>query len=121
MKQKLLALASALALCLSLAGCHISTPATVGAIGGQEIGSGLYLLAQFDAYQQAAQYAGEDQDPASVKSFLNETITPDGGEAVTVSDFVAPDHPGGAAPLCGGGSPVCRAGRRAGPRLHRPG
>ena len=34
MKQKLLALASALALCLSLAGCHISTPATVGAIGG---------------------------------------------------------------------------------------
>ena len=49
MKQKLLALASALALCLSLAGCHISTPATVGAIGGQEISSGLYLLAQFDA------------------------------------------------------------------------
>ena len=89
MKQKLLALASALALCLSLAGCHISTPATVGAIGGQEISSGLYLLAQFDAYQQAAQYAGEDQDPASVKSFLNATITPDGGEAVTVSDFVA--------------------------------
>ena len=89
MKQKLLALASALALCLSLAGCHISTPATVGAIGGQEISSGLYLLAQFDAYQQAAQYAGEDQDPASVKSFLNETITPDGDEAVTVSDFVA--------------------------------
>ena len=89
MKQKLLALASALALCLSLAGCHISTPATVGAIGGQEISSGLYLLAQFDAYQQAAQYAGEDQDPASVKSFLNATITPDGGEAVIVSDFVA--------------------------------
>lgn len=89
MKQKLLALASALALCLSLAGCHISTPATVGTIGGEEITSGLYLLAQFDAYQQAAQYAGEDQDPSSVKSFLKATITPDGGEAVTVSDFVA--------------------------------
>ena len=89
MKQKLLALASALALCFSLAGCHTSTPDTVGSIGGEEISSGLYLLAQFDAYQQAAQYAGEDQDPASVKSFLNATITPDGGEAVTVSDFVA--------------------------------
>ena len=89
MKQKLLALASALALCLSLAGCHFSTPDTVGTIGGETISSGLYLLAQFDAYQQAAQYAGEDQDPSSVKSFLKATITPDGGEAVTVSDYVA--------------------------------
>ena len=89
MKQKLLALASALALCFSLAGCHTSTPDTVGSIGGEEISSGLYLLAQFDAYQQAAQYAGEDQDPANVKAFLKAEITPDGGEAVAVSDYVA--------------------------------
>ena len=89
MKHKLLALASALALCLALAGCHFSTPDTVGSIGGEEIGSGLYLLAQFDAYQQAAQYAGEDQDPADVKAFLSAAITPDGGEAVAVSDYVA--------------------------------
>ena len=89
MKHKLLALASALALCLALAGCHFSTPDTVGSIGGEAIGSGLYLLAQFDAYQQAAQYAGEDQDPADVKAFLSATITPDGGEAVAVSDYVA--------------------------------
>ena len=89
MKQKLLALAAVLALCFSLAGCTISTPDTVGTIGGQEISSGLYLLAQFDAYQQAAQYAGEDQDPSKVKSFLKETITTADGESITVSDFVA--------------------------------
>ena len=89
MKQKLLALAAVLALCFSLAGCTISTPDTVGTIGGQEISSGLYLLAQFDAYQQAAQYAGEDQDPSKVKSFMKETITTDDGESITVSDFVA--------------------------------
>ena len=58
MKQKLLTLATVLALCISLAGCTISTPDTVGTVGDQEISSGLYLLAQFDAYQQAAQYAG---------------------------------------------------------------
>ena len=34
MKQKLLALAAVLALCFSLAGCTISTPDTVGTIGG---------------------------------------------------------------------------------------
>ena len=89
MKQKLLALASALALCFSLAGCHISTPDTVGAIGGVEISSGLYLLAQFDAYQQAAQFAGEEQDPASVKAFLKETITLEDGSTAVVSDYVA--------------------------------
>ena len=89
MKQKLLTLATVLALCLSLAGCTISTPDTVGTVGDQEISSGLYLLAQFDAYQQAAQYAGEDQDPSNVKSFLKATITTGDGESVTVSDFVA--------------------------------
>ena len=47
------------------------------------------LLAQFDAYQQAAQLAGEDQDPSNVGSFLGQTITTEDGESVTVSDFVA--------------------------------
>ena len=91
MKLKLRALAAVLALALALtaAGCHTSTPDAVGTVGGVEISSGLYLLAQFDAYQSAAQYAGDGQDPADVKAFLAETITPDGGEAVTVSDYVA--------------------------------
>ena len=41
MKKKLPALLCALALILSLAGCVISTPDTVGTIGDMEITSGL--------------------------------------------------------------------------------
>ena len=91
MKKAFSALAPVLALCLALAGCHISTPDTVGTVGETEITSGLYLLAQFDAYQQAAQLAGTDQDYNDVKSFLKETITLDEetGETALVSDYVA--------------------------------
>jgi len=77
MKKKLPALLCALALILSLAGCVISTPDTVGTIGDVEITSGLYLLAQYNAYQSAANLASSDQDAANVKSFLKETITTD--------------------------------------------
>ncbi len=89
MKQKLLSPALALALCLSLAGCRLSTPDTVGRIGDVEIGSGLYLLAQLNAYQQAAQYAADGQDTGDVKAFLKESITLGDGPAVTVGDYVA--------------------------------
>lgn len=91
MKKKLPALFCALALILSLAGCVISTPDTVGTIGDMEITSGLYLLAQYNAYQSAANLASSDQDAANVKSFLKETITtdPDSGETATVSDYIA--------------------------------
>lgn len=91
MKRKLPALLCALALILSLAGCVISTPDTVGTIGDVEITSGLYLLAQYNAYQSAANLASSDQDAANVKSFLKEIITtdPDSGETATVSDYVA--------------------------------
>ena len=91
MKKKLLALVCALALTFSLAGCVFSTPDTVGQIGDFEVTSGLYLLAQYGAYQQAANLAGTDQDAAKVKSFLKETITTDAdtGETAVVKDFVA--------------------------------
>ena len=91
MKRKLPALFCALALILSLAGCVISTPDTVGTIGDMEVTSGLYLLAQYNAYQSAANLASSDQDAANVKSFLKETITtdPDSGETATVSDYIA--------------------------------
>ena len=91
MKRKLPALLCALALILSLAGCVISTPDTVGTIGDVEITSGLYLLAQYNAYQSAANLASSDQDAANVKSFLKETITTDParGETATVSDYIA--------------------------------
>ena len=91
MKKKLLALVCALALTFSLAGCVIFTPDTVGKIGDFEVTSGMYLLAQYGAYQQAAQLAGTDQDATNVKAFLKETITTDSdtGDTAVVKDFVA--------------------------------
>ncbi len=90
MKQKIFALAAALALCLALAGCTLSTPDTVGTVGEVEISSGLYLLAQYNAYQEAAGYAAEGQDASKPSSFLKQTITPgEDAAAQTVSDYVA--------------------------------
>lgn len=91
MKKKLLALVCALALVLSFAGCTLSTPDTVGKIGDFEITSGMYLLAQYSAYQQAAQLAGSDQDTTDTKAFLKETITTDAdsGETAVAGDYVA--------------------------------
>ena len=91
MKKKLLALVCALALTVSLVGCALSTPDTVGKIGDFEVASGLYLLAQYDAYQQAAQLADSEQDTSKVNSFLKATITTDAdtGETAVVKDYVA--------------------------------
>ena len=91
MKKKLLALVCALALTFSLSGCVLSTPDTVGKIGDFKVTSGLYLLAQYGAYQQAANLADSDQDATKVKSFLKETITTDAdtGETAVVKDYVA--------------------------------
>ena len=91
MKHKLLALLCAAALAIGLAGCVFSTPDTVGAIGDVDITSGLYLLAQYNAYQSAANLASSDQDTTKVSSFLKQTITTDSdsGETATVSDYVA--------------------------------
>ena len=90
MKKKLIALLAAVAMVFSLAACG-STPDSVGTIGTVDITSGLYLLAQYDAYQKAADLASSDQDAANVKAFLKQTITvdSDSGETATVSDYVA--------------------------------
>ena len=91
MKKKLLALVCALVMIFSLASCGLSTPDTVGKVGDFEVSSGLYLLAQFSAYQQAAQLAGTDQDATDVKAFLKATITTDAdtGDTALVQDYVA--------------------------------
>ena len=91
MKQKLLALICAISLAFSLTGCLFSTPDSVGTIGTVDITSGLYLLAQYDAYQKAADLASSEQDAADVKAFLKQTITvdADSGETATVSDYVS--------------------------------
>ena len=91
MKKKLIALVCALTLAVGLVGCSLSTPDSVGTIGEVDIPSGLYLLAQFDAYQTAADLASDDQDATKVSSFLKATITVDDatGETAVVSDYVA--------------------------------
>ena len=91
MKKKLLALVCALAMVFSLVSCGLSTPDTVGKVGDFEVTSGLYLLAQYSAYQQAAQLAGTDQDTTDVKGFLKQTITTDAdsGDTSVVKDYVA--------------------------------
>ena len=91
MKKKLIALVCALALAVGLVGCSLSTPDSVGTIGNVDISSGLYLLAQFDAYQTAADLASDEQDASKVSSFLKATITVDDatGETAVVSDYVA--------------------------------
>lgn len=53
-KTKLLGLGMAAAMLLSLAGCNLSTPSSVGTIGGVEIPAGVYLLAQYNAYNTAS-------------------------------------------------------------------
>ena len=90
MKKKLIALLAAVAMVFSLAACG-STPDSVGTIGTVDITSGLYLLAQYDAYQKAADLATSEQDATDVKAFLKQTITvdADSGETVTVSDYVS--------------------------------
>ena len=54
MKQKFISLGLALVMLLGVAGCNITTPATVGTIGGVEIPAGIYLLAQYTAYNTTA-------------------------------------------------------------------
>lgn len=90
MKKKLIALLAAVAMVFFLAACG-STPDSVGTIGTVDITSGLYLLAQYDAYQKAADLATSEQDATDVKAFLKQTITvdADSGETATVSDYVS--------------------------------
>ena len=69
---RFLSLGLALAMLLGVTGCTISTPATVGSIGGVEIPAGIYLLAQYNAYQTVSGLAdlatGETAD--DVKAVL---------------------------------------------------
>ncbi len=74
MKQKILALLTALTLCFSLAACNVSTPATVGTIGDVEITAGVYLISQFQAYQTVLGYANTAQSSMTVSNFLKETV-----------------------------------------------
>lgn len=56
-KTKLCSLGMAVAMLLALAGCNLSTPSSVGSIGGVNIPAGVYLLAQYNAYSTASSLA----------------------------------------------------------------
>ena len=93
-KTKLFSLAMAVSMVLALAGCAMSTPSTVGSIGGIEIPAGIYLLAQYNSYNTAANAAelATGETASDVKAVLKATCTGTiGDEEVTTtgSEYVA--------------------------------
>lgn len=93
-KTKLFSLAMAVSMVLALAGCAMSTPSTVGSIGGVEIPAGIYLLAQYNSYNTAANAAelATGETASDVKAVLKATCTGTiGDEEVTAtgSEYVA--------------------------------
>lgn len=85
---RFLSLGMALAMLLCVSGCTISTPATVGSIGGVEIPAGIYLLAQYNAYQTVSGLAdlatGETAD--DVKAVLKAECTGTIGDEEVTTD-----------------------------------
>ena len=80
MKKKIAAL-SAVALSLSLAGCTMTTPISVGTIGDVEIPAGVYLLHQYNAYQNAKSLTTEED-------VLKATLTLEDGTEQSGADYV---------------------------------
>lgn len=93
-KTKLFSLAMAVSMVLALVGCAMSTPSTVGSIGGVEIPAGIYLLAQYNSYNTASGLAklATGETASDVKAVLRATCTGTiNGEEVTApgSEYVA--------------------------------
>lgn len=76
-KTKLLSLGVAAAMLLALAGCNISTPSSVGTIGNVDIPAGVYLLAQYNAYNTASGLAdlATGESASDVKAVLKAECT----------------------------------------------
>lgn len=93
-KTKLFSLAMAVSMVLALAGCAMSTPSTIGSIGGVDIPAGIYLLAQYNSYNTASGLAklATGETASDVKVVLKATCTGTiNGEEVTApgSEYVA--------------------------------
>lgn len=87
-KSKLFSLGMAAAMLLALAGCNISTPSSVGTIGGVDIPAGVYLLAQYNAYNTASGLAelATGETASDVKAVLKAQCTGTiGDEEVTAT------------------------------------
>lgn len=81
-KTKLFSLGLAASMLLALAGCNLSTPSSVGSIGGVEIPAGVYLLAQYNAYDTASGLAdlATGETASDVKAVLKAECTGTIGE-----------------------------------------
>lgn len=88
MKKKFISLGLALAMLLCVAGCNITTPATVGSIGGVEIPAGIYLLAQYNAYSTAASKAdlATGETANDVSAVLKASVTGNIGDEEVTTD-----------------------------------
>ena len=87
-KAKLFSLAMAGGMLLALVGCNMSTPSTVGSIGGVEIPAGVYLLMQYNAYTTASRAAdlATGESANDVKTVLKAQCTGTiGDEEVTAT------------------------------------
>lgn len=83
-------IASAVLACtmaVSLAGCTITSPESVGSIGDTTFSAGSYLLAQYSAVNQLMDLV--DDSSATVKQALKTDVTTDEGETMPGSEFVA--------------------------------
>ncbi len=82
MKKKRIGLLLAAVWMLSLAGCNIATPGTVGTIGDIEIPAGVYLLIQYNNFTTAAQAVEleEGQSSNDVDAVLSAQATGTIGE-----------------------------------------
>ena len=119
-KTKLLSLGMAGSMLLTLAGCNLSTPSSVGTIGDVEIPAGVYLLAQYNAYNTASGLAdlATGETANDVKAVLKAECTGTiGDEEVTATgaEYIEKLTMRAIRVLRGGGNQVrgtgCHAGR----------
>lgn len=94
LRAKFLSLGMAMLLLLAASGCTITTPSSVGSIGDVEIPAGIYLLAQYNAYNTASSDAdlATGESARDVKAVLRAECTGTiGDEKVTTdgADYIA--------------------------------
>lgn len=94
LRAKFLSLGMAMLLLLAASGCTITTPSSVGSIGDVEIPAGIYLLAQYNAYNTASGDAdlATGESAHDVKAVLRAECTGTiGDEEVTTdgADYIA--------------------------------
>lgn len=94
LRAKFLSLGMAMLLLLAASGCTITTPSSVGSIGDVEIPAGIYLLAQYNAYNTASGDAdlATGESARDVKVVLRAECTGTiGDEEVTTdgADYIA--------------------------------